>query len=314
MFKRAVDTDYSILITIIVPTINRYNDLLNTLYSLSKQSIRDFEVIVVDQTLVDRRDISGESAVPVKYIQSNLQSASAARNIGILEAKGKYLLFLDDDVIINDVNFLQHYLGAYTSDPRVPGVVGCVLEDDQKITKRRHWLSRIKRNGWLFFPQNFGEFCLIESGRSCNLSVKRNIALAVNGMDENFEKGAHREEADFCVRVSREYGPFLFSPNACLYHIGNPVGGIRSWDSDIVKAQHHFDGAVYFMLKNVSWWDIPIHGFAIAYYFILPKSIRRHPKLLMLSLKRLWKGFKMAKQKLKQGPLYIHNEKIKDNK
>src|SRR5690606_11216154 len=140
------------------------------------------------------------------------KSASSARNIGLLLSSNEIVLFMDDDVLIADKNFLLYHLSPYLEDERLPGVFGSVLElrVNQQPTLKRHIWSYNSSWGWLFFPQNYDKFTLVNSARSCNFSVRKKFALGIGGMDENFVKGAHREEADFCHRLTKKYGNILF--------------------------------------------------------------------------------------------------------
>ena len=243
----------------------------------------------------------------MRYFRSDERSASAGRNIGIREARGEILLFLDDDVIIDDPEFLQKHVRHY-ADPTVPGVVGCSLEQsaNQKVRYHRHWMSRRTDVGWLYFPANYGCFCKLAVGRSNNLSVRRKIAIDVGGMDENYVKGAHREEADFCLRVVEQYGTFIFDPEALLIHIGNVKGGIRSWNEDIlVKAQHHFDGAMYLLHKMVPFRSLPDHLFATLFFFFYDKNLWKRPHLLLITGWRLLKGIRNGWLLKRRGPKYL---------
>ena len=294
-------------LSIIIPTINRYEDLINTIGYLKDQSFTDYEILVIDQTDDhNRQDISNLDS-RIRYFTSKVKSASAARNFGIQESKGVILLFLDDDVIIDDPKFLDHHLSAY-ADKDIPGVAGSILElrVNQQVTFERGKLSKSKENGWLFFPQNYGKEAYVKSGRSCNLSVKREFAISVGGMDERFTKGAHREEADFCYRVANKYGMFYFSPKARLTHIGNATGGIRSWTSSrVMKAQHHFDGAMYFIFKNIPFKFYPVHLFATLFFFFYRKELILRPVQFLRSIFRFLKGCINARRMIKQGPKYL---------
>lgn len=88
------------LVSLIMPTLNRFDDIYIFMDSLLEQTYKDFELIIVDQNdnnkikeivdkYVDRLDI--------KYIKSNKKGLSYNRNIGIAAANGKILAFPDDD-------------------------------------------------------------------------------------------------------------------------------------------------------------------------------------------------------------------------
>lgn len=292
-------------ISIIIPTINRYSDLRNTIGYLMRQSVQDFEIIIIDQTDKDKWEDIASLSNKIVYQWFEIKSASAARNKGILLAKGEVLLFIDDDVIIEDVDFLANHLKNY-EDSTVPGVAGMSLDVGQSTRDTRHKWSNDPVDGWLFFPLNYTQAAKIASGRSNNLSVRRSCALAVGGMDENYDKGAHREEADFCVRVSRKYGLLNYDPQARLVHIGNPLGGIRSWNSNRwLKAQHHFDGSLYFLFKMVPFTHLPKHIFATLLFFFYKKQVLKSPKILIMTFLRFIKGIGNGYSLYKKGPQYL---------
>lgn len=88
------------LVSIIVPTLNRYMSLYNCIKSISSQSYTNIEIIIIDDGSSDLTKSAVEKMEDrrIKYIrnQSNL-GASASRNKGIRNAKGKYIAFCDDD-------------------------------------------------------------------------------------------------------------------------------------------------------------------------------------------------------------------------
>ncbi|MEA5476921.1 glycosyltransferase [Pseudanabaena galeata UHCC 0370] len=286
-------------LSIIIPTINRYHDLNNTLSDLSQQSYKDFEVIIIDQTPITEFQVITNNELVLYHYHSEIPSASAARNIGIQKAKGEIILFLDDDVIIENNDFIHNHIRHYI-DPRVSGVAGLILAQNQVKRYTRHWMSYRPDVGWLYFPRNYSCSCLVDGGGSGNLSVRRQVALDVGGMDENYIKGAHREESDFCLRVKQRYGQFVYDPDADLVHIGNPQGGCRTWISNQqVMPDHHFFGCAYFILKNIPLTQYPDHLFCALRYFVFNNKNIKNPWLIGVSLVKLFNGFNQAQKTLK---------------
>jgi glycosyltransferase involved in cell wall biosynthesis len=297
-------------ISVVIPTINRYDDLKESIKCLLGQKFIGYEIIVIDQTENGYPNLLGDYSnnEKVKYYRSDIKSASASRNIGINKAAGEVVLFIDDDVIIDDPNFLQNHYRHYADDS-IHGVVGCPLEKqlDQKVRYQRHWMSyRDQEVGWLYFPSNYGCSTFVGAGRSNNLSARRTSAINVGGMDENYIKGAHREEADFCLRLTRKFGPLFFDPTARLIHIGNKQGGIRSWnDSQYLKAEHNVVGAIYFDLKNARFkYKFEFH-LATLRYFVLNKVILSRPALYLTIVKRILKSYRIARINLGKGAIYL---------
>jgi glycosyltransferase involved in cell wall biosynthesis len=96
------------LISIIIPTKNRASVLEQCLHHLSKQDCESgsFEIIVVDDCSTDgTADLVGRMVstlpIPVRlFRQPEARGANAARNLGVKEARGDILVFLDDDVLV----------------------------------------------------------------------------------------------------------------------------------------------------------------------------------------------------------------------
>lgn len=85
-------------ISVIIPTYNRASQILGAVESVLAQSSAPFETIVIDDGSTDH---TAEVLAPVmdriRYIRTENGGVSAARNRGILEARGEWIAFLDSD-------------------------------------------------------------------------------------------------------------------------------------------------------------------------------------------------------------------------
>ena len=95
-----------LLISIIIPNYNGSKTIPLTLGSLEEQTLNDFEVIIVDDgsrddsvSLIHHMIDGKENYTIIEQAQN--QGAAAARNAGVKMAKGKILMFIDSDIIIN---------------------------------------------------------------------------------------------------------------------------------------------------------------------------------------------------------------------
>lgn len=102
-------TDRQTDISIIIPVYNSEKYIEECLYSCKDQSFKNFEIIVIDDCSNDRSSkiVSGffeSSQMKYKIIQLNKNcGVSYCRNIGVKNAEGKYVYFLDsDDVLAKD--------------------------------------------------------------------------------------------------------------------------------------------------------------------------------------------------------------------
>ncbi|EHJ02069.1 glycosyl transferase family 2 [Clostridium sp. DL-VIII] len=102
--------DYKV--SIIIPVYKVRNRILRTLESLKSQSFKDFEVLFIDDGSPDdssefANDYLKNSDVVYRIIKKENGGVSSARNLGIKEAKGEYIQFLDSDDYIDD-NMLEN--------------------------------------------------------------------------------------------------------------------------------------------------------------------------------------------------------------
>src|ERR1043166_4483726 len=110
-------------ISVVIPTFNRAESLRATLQSLVVQTLptSDYEVVVVDDGSSD------STAQMCRSFQDRMQLAllrhgessgiSAAKNTGILAARGAILLFFDDDDVA-DIRLLEEHLKAHGQHPQ----------------------------------------------------------------------------------------------------------------------------------------------------------------------------------------------------
>lgn len=88
------------MVSVIIPTYNRAHLIKQSVESVLKQSYQNFEIIIVDDGSKDNTEeiIKQINDSRIRYIKHTVnKGASAARNTGIREAKGKYIAFQDSD-------------------------------------------------------------------------------------------------------------------------------------------------------------------------------------------------------------------------
>ncbi len=218
-------------VSVIIPTYNRNLIVLKTLGHFNNQSIKNFELIVLDQTqFYDKRLVKYRSKT-FNYVYINIDEVGLpnARNIAAQNASGNILVFVDDDVI-PAINFIEKYLKEFIDNPD-PNIVigGKVVELNSKIM-----MSDLKITGGLitFYGKTKKNFSANKYGNcqwvvGCNFAVRRNYLLEIGGFDKNYIGNAILEDCDFCFNVSKCEGKILFSPKPMLEHLRVPTGGTR---------------------------------------------------------------------------------------
>lgn len=102
-------------ISVIMPTYNKFPDILMTLHSLECQNFdkNEFEVIIVDDGSGDKTPTifkENPFSFHLKYIRSNHNIGRPnMRNLGIQSASGSIIIFLDAEILVNPDFILQHY-------------------------------------------------------------------------------------------------------------------------------------------------------------------------------------------------------------
>lgn len=112
------------MISVIIPTYNCAEYLEKCLISLSKQTYKDFEVIVVDDGSTDATAQVVENFT-VDYIYQPHNNANVARNLGYRNADKNrpYVVFCDSDCVYNK-NFLKRLLRALEDNADAPFAYG----------------------------------------------------------------------------------------------------------------------------------------------------------------------------------------------
>ncbi|WP_050553560.1 glycosyltransferase family 2 protein [Methanobrevibacter boviskoreani] len=103
-------------ISVIMPVYNGEKYLNNSILSLSKQSLKDFELICIDDGSSDNslevlNDLSKKYDF-IRILKQDNQGSGKARNYGIDEALGEYIAFLDADDFFVDENALEEMYNA----------------------------------------------------------------------------------------------------------------------------------------------------------------------------------------------------------
>ena len=94
--------------SLIVPAYNRPDEVKELLESLSNQSFKNFELVLVeDGSSIPCEEIASEYSdkVKIRYFFKENAGPSHARNFGMEQALGEYFLFCDSDCILPETYF-----------------------------------------------------------------------------------------------------------------------------------------------------------------------------------------------------------------
>lgn len=196
-------------ISVVIPTYNRADALALTLANLSRQRIDEpWEVIVVNNRCTDRTDdlvagITFPTTLTLEHEQK--PGAAAARNAGVAVAKGDFLLFMDNDILVED-DFVTRHLRSLQ---RHPGswIVGQIATLPEHETTP---FGRYRRSLMPLVPAD-QEVSEARGLTGANFSMPRADMDRLGGFDEKFDIASH-EDLELAVRAWNSGIKILFDP------------------------------------------------------------------------------------------------------
>jgi len=202
---------------------------LESVLSSAVASAADWELLVVDNNSKDRTRevIAGfcrRYPERVRYIFGAQQGLSNARNVGIREARGGILAFVDDDVVV-EANWL-HNLTACLGDGQWAGAGGRILPPAGFIPPR--WLALQgpwDQGGALCAKFDFGDapFELKEKGPyGTNMAFRKEMFEKYGGFRADLgrisESLISNEDTEFGARLLVAGEHLRYEPSAIVYH------------------------------------------------------------------------------------------------
>jgi len=207
-------------ISVVIPTYNRKDILKRTLEALLDQTYpKDkYEIIVVDDGSTE--DIKGMiEGFPVVYLRQSpdKKGPAAANNLGIRNAKGEYILLLNNDVIADRHLIEEHMKDHVRADGRLPqqdtaSYLGIIVQGRVINTSSMEDLTKgHKGYSGGYSNISFGYFT------TWNLSVKKQLLIDAGLFDEDFRHLCW-EDVEFGFRLRRMGIKQINNKNAFGYH------------------------------------------------------------------------------------------------
>jgi glycosyltransferase involved in cell wall biosynthesis len=214
-----------------VYTQDRFKDITELLDSLAAQSYKNTETLIVAERLPElaediKKYIAGKGYSGMRVLFNEGEWGSyPSRNLGIGEARGDIIAFVDDDALPFP-DWVEQTVKVYDEDSSVIGVTGPILPLWQD--KRMDWFPR--ELYWIAscsFRQ-FAERTEVRNGFCTNLSFRREAfdkcgrfksSLAGEGWGKSDWQQPAAQETEFCLRVKRDTGQrIVYDPGVRVRH------------------------------------------------------------------------------------------------
>jgi glycosyltransferase involved in cell wall biosynthesis len=204
--------------SIIVPVYNRPDEVDELLESLCSQTLKDFEVVIVeDGSQKPCKDVCDKYAdiLDLHYYNKENSGPGQSRNYGVERAQGEYVIVLDSDVVLPN-DYMKAVDTALTANKQQPiAAFGGPDAAHPSFTPIQKAISYSMTSFFTTGGIRGGKAKLDKFyPRSFNMGIRRDVYQQLGG----FSKMRFGEDIDFSYRiVEAGYKPRLF-PDAWVWH------------------------------------------------------------------------------------------------
>lgn len=242
------------VVSIIIVNRNGEKYLHTCLHSLLRVKNLDYELILVDNNSTDRSQTIVTELFHDAVVISNTANKGYAlpNNQGADRAKGKYLLFLNNDTEVTP-GFLRILVDEMEADNKLgvcqPKIL--LLRDRRRLDAIGSYLTA---SGFLYHwgfhkldTEYYAKSRTMLTPRGACMLIRKNIFVKAGGFDADYF--AYFEETDLCWRIWLMGYTVKYIPEAIVYH--ERGGTSISMQSSLIQ-YHSFKNRICTLLKNLS--------------------------------------------------------------
>ena len=227
---------------------SRPNLLRHILECLKNQSFKDFEIIVVCKR-INKQFKKITSEFDVRLYEDKGKGLSFARNVGLKHAIGKIVVFLDDDITLNE-NWIQAVINIFNLGGNIGGVGGRPLKKRANLGfESPLWRLNNRIQGvsnWDLEPNSRKEVNYLSGS---NMAFYRDVLITAGGFDEKFYGPCAGEEADMCLRINSMGLKLILDSKLNVQHHSNFIKRVLTY--------HRKDPLYFFALSdNDTYWRV----------------------------------------------------------
>lgn len=217
--------------SVVVCSYNREKYIADAIKSLLNQTLAAelYEILIIDNNSKDRtaeialdyvKRFSGSHQI--YYFKETNQGLCFARNRGILEAKGKFIVYMDDDGIA-DPDFLEVQYNFLVDFDHVIGLGGKIIP--RYVDGKPKWIDNILEG--LVSKVDHGDKVFQYSGKKypvgCNMTYRKDILVQIGMFDtevgqigDNVVRG---DETELYNRIKKLNRPVYYLPKSRVEHV-----------------------------------------------------------------------------------------------
>lgn len=248
------------LISIVIANKDHVSDLRRCVSSiLEKSTYEDYEIIIVENNSEEKEtfeyyeELQENDRITIVTYEGEF-NYSAVNNLGVRNAKGEYILLLNNDTQVITVNWMEELL-MYAQRTDV-GAVGAKLYYADKTIQHAGvvlGLGAHRTAGHSHYKQHrenlgyMGRLCYAQDVSAVTgacLLVKKALYEEVGGLEEDFAISLN--DVDFCLKLREKGYLNVFTPFAELYHFESVSRGL---DDQGQKAQRYNRESEHFRQK-----------------------------------------------------------------
>lgn len=205
--------------SVVIPLYNKEKNIGGTIDSVLNQTFSDFELIVVDDGSPDRSAeiVASYDDPRIRLFKKENGGVSSARNRGVLEAKGAYIVFLDADDTWEEIHLseIAKLIHDYGSEAKA-----FATNFARKFPDGSRYINRSDMKRGLvndFFKQT-NKCSFVNSSCVC---IDREALIEVGPFNERY---THGEDIDLWFRIARKFS-YAYSPVVTSVYNIDPTSG-----------------------------------------------------------------------------------------
>jgi glycosyltransferase involved in cell wall biosynthesis len=229
------------LISVIIPTYNRANLLTIAILSVINQTYKNWELIIVDDGSTDNTKQIVEEFIKkdprIKYFYKENGGQGSARNLGIKNAQGEYIAFLDSDDEFLE-NKIKKSLKIFNEDKNIGMIYSDAIIIGNYLDNKKS--SEISKP---YYGNVYKKLLLNNFITTSTVVVKKEVFLNRGFFNES-SLLRNFEDYDMWLRIAKKY-KIGYIPEVLVKYNFSPK--INFWE----KRKNAYKAMIYIYLKNL---------------------------------------------------------------